>query len=115
MLDPFQAPAVQAVAPILQGGDVTAAANGQTTTTTVYGVTTNYFSMRDETVTEGAIFSDQEVEPACPCGRYRSGPGNNAFRPDDEPDRADDPHQRPDFYDHRRVEIERRFSPGKLG
>ena len=61
MLDPFQAPAVQAVAPILQGGNITAAANGQTTTTTIYGVTTNYFSMRDEQVAEGAIFSDQEL------------------------------------------------------
>jgi putative ABC transport system permease protein len=61
MLDPFQAPDVEAVAPILQGGGVSAAANGQTTTTTVYGVTSDYFSMRNELVTEGAIFSDQEV------------------------------------------------------
>ena len=43
MLDPFQAPAIQAVAPIIQAGNITAAANGQTTTTTIYGVTTNYF------------------------------------------------------------------------
>jgi putative ABC transport system permease protein len=61
MMDPFQAPAVQAVAPILQGGGISAAANGQTTTTTVYGVTSVYFSMRNELVAEGAIFSDQEV------------------------------------------------------
>jgi putative ABC transport system permease protein len=61
MLDPFQAPAVQAIAPILQGGNITAAANGQTTTTTIYGVTTNYFPMRDEQVAEGAVFSDQEL------------------------------------------------------
>jgi putative ABC transport system permease protein len=61
MMDPFQAPAVQAVAPILQGGGISAAANGQTTTTTVYGVTSNYFSMRSELVSEGAIFSDQQV------------------------------------------------------
>jgi putative ABC transport system permease protein len=61
MMDPFQAPTVQAVAPILQGGNISAAANGQTTTTTVYGVTPNYFSMRNELVSEGAVFSDQQV------------------------------------------------------
>ena len=61
MMDPFQAPAVQAVAPILQGGGISAAANGQTTTTTVFGVTSNFFSMRNELVAEGAIFSDQQV------------------------------------------------------
>ncbi len=61
MVDPFQAPSIQAVAPILQGGGISAAANGQKTTTTVYGVTPNYFSMRNEVVAEGAIFSDQQV------------------------------------------------------
>jgi len=61
MLDPFQALSVQAVASILQGGNISAAANGQTTTTTVYGVTSNYFSIRNELVSEGAIFSDQQV------------------------------------------------------
>ena len=60
--DPYLAPDVLAVAPILQGGNISASAtNGQSTTTTVYGVTSNYFSMRAETLTEGAIFSDQEV------------------------------------------------------
>jgi putative ABC transport system permease protein len=61
LMDPFQAPAVQAVAPILQGGNISAAANGQTTTTTIYGVTSDYFSMRDEQVSEGATFNDQQV------------------------------------------------------
>ena len=61
MQDPFQAPAVQAVVPIIQGGGVSAAANGQTTTTTVFGVTPDYFSMRNEVVDEGTAFSDQEV------------------------------------------------------
>ncbi len=60
LLDPLQAPDVKAVAPIISGG-TTAAANGQTTTTTVYGVTTDYFPMRDETVSEGALFNDQQV------------------------------------------------------
>jgi putative ABC transport system permease protein len=61
MLDPFQAPSVQSVAPILQGGNISAGANGQSSTTTVYGVTPNYFAMRNEEVTEGAIFNDQQV------------------------------------------------------
>jgi putative ABC transport system permease protein len=61
LMDPFQAPSVQSVAPILQGGNISASASGQTTTTTVYGVTTNYFSMRNEQVSEGAIFNDQQV------------------------------------------------------
>jgi len=62
LMDPYQAPDVLAVAPILQGGNFSASAtNGQSTTTSVYGVTSNYFSMRAETLSEGAIFSDQEV------------------------------------------------------
>jgi putative ABC transport system permease protein len=61
LMDPYQAPAVQAVAPILQGGNISASANGQSTTTTVYGVTTTYFSVRNEQVSEGAVFNDQQV------------------------------------------------------
>ena len=60
LMDPYQAPSVQAVAPVLQG-EISVAANGQTTTTTVYGVTTSYFSIRNETVSEGALFNDQQV------------------------------------------------------
>jgi putative ABC transport system permease protein len=60
LLDPFQTPAVQAVAPVLQDGGISAAANGQTTTTTVYGTPPSYFSIRNETVSEGAIFTDQQ-------------------------------------------------------
>jgi putative ABC transport system permease protein len=60
LMDPLQAPAVEAVAPILQG-NVSASANGQTTTTAIYGVTSDYFSMRNEQVSEGTIFSDQQV------------------------------------------------------
>jgi putative ABC transport system permease protein len=60
--DPYLAPDVLAVAPILQGGNISASStNGQSTTTTVYGTPSNYFSMRAETLSEGAIFSDQEV------------------------------------------------------
>ena len=61
LMDPFQAPAVKAVAPVIQGGNITAGANGQTTTTVVYGVTTSYFSIRNEQVTEGSFFNDQQV------------------------------------------------------
>ena len=61
MTDPFQAPSVKAVAPVIQGGNISASANGQTTTTTVYGVTTGYFSIRNETVSEGSFFNDQQV------------------------------------------------------
>jgi putative ABC transport system permease protein len=61
LANPLQAPAVQAVAPVIQGGSISAAANGQTTTTTVYGVTTSYFSIRNQTVGEGAFFNDQQV------------------------------------------------------
>ncbi len=57
----FQAPSVKSVAPVIQGGNITAGANGQTTTTTVYGVTTSYFSIRNEQVSEGAFFNDQQV------------------------------------------------------
>jgi putative ABC transport system permease protein len=61
LLDPLQAPSVNAVAPFIQGGDITASANGQTTTTTVFGVTTSYFPIRNEQVSEGAFFNDQQV------------------------------------------------------
>src|SRR5512136_1555859 len=60
LANPLQAPSVQAVAPLIQG-NVSAAAKGQTSTTTVYGVTTSYFSIRNEKVTEGAFFNDQQV------------------------------------------------------
>jgi putative ABC transport system permease protein len=61
LADPFQAPSVGSVAPVIQGGNISAGANGQTTTTTVYGVTTSYFSIRNELVSEGAFFNDQQV------------------------------------------------------
>ncbi len=59
--NPIQAPSVNSVAPIIAGGNITAAANGQTTTTSVLGVTTSYFSIRNEAVTEGSFFNDQQV------------------------------------------------------
>jgi len=59
--NPFQAPGVLAVAPILTSGNISASADGQATTTTVYGVTTDYFSIRSEQVSEGAFFNNQQV------------------------------------------------------
>jgi putative ABC transport system permease protein len=59
--NPLQAPSVKAVAPIIQGSNISAAANGQTTTTQVFGVTTSYFTIRNQQVTEGAFFNDQQV------------------------------------------------------
>ncbi len=55
-----QAPAILAVAPVLQG-NTTVSANGQKTTTTVYGVTTTYAAIRNEQTAEGAFFNDQQV------------------------------------------------------
>jgi putative ABC transport system permease protein len=60
LMDSYQAPAIGAVAPVLQG-EINISANGQTSSTTVYGVTTPYFSIRNDTVSEGAIFNDQQV------------------------------------------------------
>jgi putative ABC transport system permease protein len=59
--NPLQAPSVKAVGPIIQGSNISAAANGQTTTTQVFGVTTSYFTIRNQQVTEGAFFNDQQV------------------------------------------------------
>jgi putative ABC transport system permease protein len=61
LANPIQAPSVNAVAPVIEGGNISAGANGQTTTTTVYGVTTSYFSIRNQQVAEGAFFNDQQV------------------------------------------------------
>jgi putative ABC transport system permease protein len=58
--DPFAAPSVSAVAPVLQGS-TDAAAQGQTSTTTVYGATAEYAVVRNETVTEGDFLSTEQV------------------------------------------------------
>ncbi len=57
--DVFAAPSVSAVAPILQGS-AEAAALGQTTNTTVNGVTPAYGEVRNETVTEGEFISNEQ-------------------------------------------------------
>jgi putative ABC transport system permease protein len=57
--DPFAAPSVAAVAPVLQG-NADAAAQGQTTSTSVNGVTPEYAAVRNETVTEGEFISSDQ-------------------------------------------------------
>ncbi len=57
--DPFAAPSVSAVAPVLQG-NAEAASQGQTTTTTINGVTPEYAAVRNETVTEGDFISTEQ-------------------------------------------------------
>jgi putative ABC transport system permease protein len=58
--DPFAAPSVQLVAPVLQGSFLVGAA-GETTTTTVSGVTPDYFPLRNYAVTEGEIITEENL------------------------------------------------------
>jgi putative ABC transport system permease protein len=58
--DPFTAPSVAAVAPILQGS-VEAAAGGEKTNITVSGVTDTFARVRSETMTEGDFISADQV------------------------------------------------------
>lgn len=58
--DPFAAPSVIGVAPVLQGnGEVTFA--GQSTQTTISGVTTDYETVRNYHVTEGEFINDSHI------------------------------------------------------
>ena len=57
--DTFAAPSVAAVAPVLQGNSE-ASAQGQTTNTTVNGVTEAYGKVRSETVTEGEFINNEQ-------------------------------------------------------
>jgi len=61
LLDQFQAPSVAAVAPVINDG-LTLSAMGESTRTTVYGVTPAYAQVRNYAVTEGAFIStDQDL------------------------------------------------------
>jgi putative ABC transport system permease protein len=58
--DPFQAPSVAGVAPVLQGnGEVTAA--GESTNTTLSGVTPAYASVRNYNVAEGEFINEEHI------------------------------------------------------
>ncbi len=58
--DPFAAPSVQLVAPVLQGSFLVGAA-GQTATASVSGVTPDYFPLRNYSVTEGEVITEENL------------------------------------------------------
>jgi putative ABC transport system permease protein len=58
--DPFAAPSVELVAPVLQDSLIVSAA-GQTTTTNVSGVTPDYFPLRNYTLTEGETITEENL------------------------------------------------------
>jgi putative ABC transport system permease protein len=60
MADPFQAPSVVGVAPELRG-QVKVTFGGQSTTTSVEGVTPDYARVRNTSVTEGQFISEEQI------------------------------------------------------
>ncbi len=60
MLDQFQAPSVEDVAPVVNG-EVTVTSGSESTATFVYGVTTSYESVRNYHVTEGSFITEDQV------------------------------------------------------
>ena len=58
--DPFAAPSVELVAPVLQDNLLVSAA-GQTTNTNVSGVTPDYFPLRNYTLTEGDVITEEHL------------------------------------------------------
>jgi putative ABC transport system permease protein len=58
--DTYSAPSIAAVAPVLQD-QADASAQGQTTSTSVFGVTPEYASVRSETVTEGEFIGNDQL------------------------------------------------------
>ncbi len=59
MLDPYAAPHVQAVAPVVQGSGI-AEYNGVSKTTTIAGVTASYESVRNVSLLDGTFITDDE-------------------------------------------------------
>lgn len=59
--DPFSAPHVSAVAAMVQGTNIIVSANGEKTTTTLAGVTPEYFSVRNFKVVEGEQISEEQL------------------------------------------------------
>ncbi len=59
--DPFQAPAVDAVAPFIQGSNIEVASGGEQTRTSLGGVTPEYFGVRNYNVAEGELISEEHV------------------------------------------------------
>jgi putative ABC transport system permease protein len=60
LADPFAAPAVDVVAPVLRKNFLVGGA-GQTATVNVSGVTPEFFPMRNYTVTEGEIINEEQL------------------------------------------------------
>ena len=60
LTDPFSAPSIAAVAPVLDG-QAQISFGGQTTTATLDGVTPSYFQVRNYNVQEGAIITEEQV------------------------------------------------------
>jgi putative ABC transport system permease protein len=58
--DPFAAPSVQAVAPVLQDNLLVSAA-GEQTTSPVSGVTSEYFGVRNYTLSEGEFITEEHL------------------------------------------------------
>jgi putative ABC transport system permease protein len=59
--DPLVSPDIAAVAPEIQGSVDVSVANGKQTTNTITGVTADYFSMENYSVTEGALITQDQV------------------------------------------------------
>ncbi len=59
LLDPYAAPHVQAVAPVVQGNGIVEF-NGQSQTTTIAGVTAPYAGVRNVTLLDGSFIADQD-------------------------------------------------------
>jgi len=60
LLDQYQAPSVEAIAPMVSGSlEVTA--NGEKTTTSIDGVTPGYESVRNAKLTEGTFITDENI------------------------------------------------------
>jgi putative ABC transport system permease protein len=58
--DPFQAPSVAGVAPILQGSGVVSY-GGEKATTTLNGVTPDYATVRNDSVSEGSYITEEHI------------------------------------------------------
>jgi putative ABC transport system permease protein len=59
--DPLMAPDVVAVAPTIQGSAEVATASGKSTRNSIIGVTPEYFSMQNYTLTEGAFITQDNI------------------------------------------------------
>jgi putative ABC transport system permease protein len=60
LADPFQAPSIAAVAPVIQT-DVTATYSGEQTSTQLFGVTPSYGVVRNLTLTEGEFITEENL------------------------------------------------------